>query len=214
LRREAQELGVIHISVDVLNEIQHLVPANLSDNILTMDLSRANDLWRRFHIGKSEVDMDYQAVLELDGMELSPERETITHHIDEKEVKDGWEYVRDNEGQFVVDTSGNRIRVDKYKTLRADVTQVHRRKWAAVSGYMRLIDVKTNGLKSSKNLQVEAVFDDYSISYRGDRRALSSNNLARLRNRPSAFPRNEELLINATDILKDDFIDALYDLRI
>ena len=215
LRREAKELGIVNILVDVVNEIPTLIPTHTEEELLLLDLSRANSLWRKFHLSKSsEIEMDYIAQLELNHIDLGPEKETISYHTDKTKVKDGWEYVKDNQGREIIDSSGNKVKVDKFKTLRAEVKEVYRNKWATVGGSMKLIETETEGMISHKNLQVEALFEDYATSFRGDKRAVCKKDHPRLRNYSEPFPDDVELIDEATDLLKVDFLKALRKLTI
>jgi len=215
LRREAQELGIVNILIDVVNEIPTLIPTHTEDQLLSLDLSRANGKWRRFHLHTApDFDMDYVALLELNHIDLSPERETVSRHTDERQVKDGWTYAKDNSGRAIIDSSGNKVKIDKFKNLRAEVTEVYRKKWATVAGRMKLIDANTESVISHKHLEVEAIFEDYATSYRGDKKALCKHDHPRLRSYSEPFPSDLVLINDATDLLKGDFITALHDLRI
>ena len=119
--------------------------------------------------------------------------------------------IRDRE---IIDSSGYKVKVDKFKTLRAEVKEVYRNKWATVGGSMKLIETETQGMISHKNLQVEALFEDYATSFRGDKRAVCKKDHPRLRNYSEPFPDDVELIDEATDLLKVDFFKALRKLTI
>ena len=215
LRREAKELGIINILVDVVNEIPSLLPAYTSEELLLIDLSRTNNLWRKFHLSEaSDIEMDYVALLELNHIDLGPEKETISYHTDKTKIKDGWEYAKDNKGRAIIDSSGNKVKIDKFRILTAEVKEVYRKKWAEVGGSIKLLEKETEDMVSHKHLRAEAIFEDYATSYRGDKRAVCRKDHPRLRNYSEPFPEDLELINDATNYLKEDFIQALNNLRI
>jgi hypothetical protein len=58
-------------------------------------------------------------------------------------------------------------------------------------------------------LTAEARFENYASTYRGDRRALSSNTRRYLGTRPGGFPSNKALILNAADVLKPQLQERL-----
>lgn len=215
LMLEAEELGRVYIQVVVENQSLGYVPRDLQDNLLSMNLARADNLWRKHFLGTAEnITPDYQAVLELSDIDVGRERETIREHTDEKRVKDGWKYQKDKNGNVLRDTSGNKIKVDKFRKVRAYVTEIHREKRTRVQGQLKLIDLKTETLRSTRPLSVEAIFHDWASSYEGDRRALCDKNRNRLKAYPAPFPEDDEMIIDASGKLKEAFIDELYQVHI
>lgn len=215
LMLEAEELGKVYIQVLVANKSLGYVPENLERNLLSMNLSRADNRWRKHYLGEAEnIKPDYRAVLELSDIQVSPERESIREHTDEKRVKDGWKWKKGPDGKALRDTSGNRIKEDKFTRVRAYVTEIHREKRTKVDGQLKLVDLKTESLRSSRPLAVEAFFQDWASSFRGDRRALSSKNSSRIKSHPRPFPDDFEMIMDASGLLKEAFIDELYQIHI
>lgn len=215
LIREARELGITNILVNVVNEIPTLIPTHTEEELHLLDLNRANNTWRRFHLRETPgYVMDYVALLELNHLDVGPEKERISRHTEEARIKDGWEFVKDNRGREIIDSSGNKVKVDKFKTVRAEVKEVYRKKWALVAGKMKLINTNTDDLVSLKHLEVEAVFEDVTTSFKGDKRAINKKDYARLKRHPEPFPADLAMIEDATYLLKDDFVSALCDLRI
>ncbi len=55
---------------------------------------------------------------------------------------------------------------------------------------------------NTDRIAVEAVFENYAATFRGDDRALSQQSRQRIGNRPLPFPENEDLLFTAAEQLK------------
>jgi len=215
LMLEAKELGKVYIQVVVENKSLGYVPEDLERNLLSMNLSKADSRWRKHYLGKTEnIEPDYQAVLELSEIQISPERESIREHTDEKRVKDGWTYKKGPKGKVLKDSSGNKIKVDKFKKVRAYVTEIHRQKSTQVNGQLKLIDLTNSALRSSRPLVVEAYFEDWASTFTGDRRAVCDKDHNRLKNIPISFPHDFDMILDASGKLKEAFIDELYEIHI
>ncbi len=215
LLHESHELGTAHIMIEVKNVGGAYVPARLQTELEAIDPSRLNSKWRRYYSARPEsATYDYRSVLELTDIDLGPEREIITHHTDTKEVKDGFRYLRDKKGNIKTDSTGKKLKEDKFKTVYADVTEVHREKAAMVRGLMKVYHYNTAATISTRPLSVEALFSDYASTYRGDRRALCDTDHSRLKTYPLPFPHDEDMIADATYKLKDSFVAELSQIRI
>jgi len=78
--------------------------------------------------------------------------------IQEKQIKDGWQYLVDNNGNEVKDSLGNTIKVDRFKTIRSKVRKYSQFKSVQVVGQINYFDLATNqftiGIQTNKlNLQ-------------------------------------------------------------
>ena len=212
---EALALGKTHILLDIDNASATLMPITFDEMMRSINVYSLNSRWKEFHInGSDEFTMDYVARLVIDAVDVSPEREIIEHHVDEKEVKDGWEYVLDENGNVMKDTSGNDIKVDRFKTIRARVTEVTRDKRAFVAGYLIFEDINTGAVLEKEAISVEAVFNDFSSWFRGNREALCDKSRRSLRKNPLPFPDDFSMILDASEKLKWSFKDILNDLNV
>lgn len=215
LMQEAIERGIVHIKVNFENRTNAYLPYGLEQDMARMNVSRNNSTWRRYYISESDgLTFDYNATLELSTIDIGPERETIRNHTDEKRIKDGWKYKKGRDGKPVKDTLGKKIKVDKYITVFADVEEIHRQKAAYVKGYMKYYDITSREVKASYPLAVEATFNDYASSYRGDRRAVCDKDHNRLKPYPRSFPGDLEMIADATDKLKIEFMEAMREVNL
>lgn len=210
---EAESLGITRVLVETKINTDGYVSRPLSEEIRSIDLAFTNSKWRKFYAAPpADKNIDINASLEIRHIEVSPERETISHHTDSKRVEDGFRYERNKKGEFKKDTTGKRIRVKKYKTVHAEVTEILREKSTFVEGMVKLKDA--NGqLINSHPLTVEIHFNDRSSNYLGDKRALCTHDVSRKRT-PLVFPHDAHMIADASAKLKYDFIESLHDIRI
>ena len=146
--------------------------------------------------------MDYTMDVAFREINISPERVKEREVYKEKQVKDGTEFLRDEDGEYVIDKEGKKIEVDKLITVHCDYYEFAQSKAVNVVGQVRYKSNTTNQLISSFPLVSEFVFEHSYATYDGDKRALTEDlyNLTRLRAIP--FPSNEQMVYDAGEDLK------------
>ncbi|WP_020569873.1 hypothetical protein [Neolewinella persica] len=203
LMREAEELGRLYITVEMMNATGGYLPAGFEQELLRINASEMQDRWRIFEAAKKPGrQYDYVARIIMRNIDVSPERSSERQYIDEKEIIDGTEYILDERGNVAKDSLGNDRTKPKKVIIRADVFEVFQNKTAVVSGSFELYDINQRRVVDQGDLTAEAVFENYASTFQGDRRALSSQTRLRIGNRPQQFPSNEELILDAAEVLK------------
>jgi hypothetical protein len=203
LLRESDELGKLYITVEMMNSTGGYLPAGFEQELLRINASEMQDRWRIFEATKKAGrQYDYVARIIVRNIEVSPERSSERQFIDEKEITDGTEYILDEQGNVAKDSLGNDRTRPKQVIIRADVIEVFQRKVAVVSGSFELYDIKQRRVVDQGDLTAEAAFENYASTFQGDRRALSSQSRRRIGNQPQQFPSNEQLILDAAEVLK------------
>jgi len=203
LQQEAENLGIIYITVETRNETGGYLPPGFEDRLLRIDASAMDDRWRVFDARKQTGrDYDYIARITLRDIQVSPERSQERQYIDEKEITDGEEYVLDGNGNVAKDSLGNDITRPREIIIRADVFEVLQTKSATVTGSFELYDLRQSRVVDQGDLSADALFENFASTFEGDRRALSSQSRRNIGNRPADFPTNEQLILDAADVLK------------
>lgn len=210
LMDEAYAFGVIHINV-ILDKYANLyAPIELAHELNTFNVYQLNSKWKKFYYKNENRDsFDFTAVLEVTEIDVSPERETIAHHQDSKRVKDGWKYAKTKNGKIKKDSLGNKIKIDVFKNVKANVTEITREKAGFVSGRFKFIDNTNGQILKDVPLASESIFNDYALQFNGDKRALCDHDLNRLKPNPLPFPFDTDLIISSTKILKERFKDEV-----
>lgn len=202
LMNEARDLGVSRILFRMENVSNSVIPRDFEREILRTDVQDLNELWREYYTRDAGEDFDYEIVMKLQDIDVSPEGERIREFREEKEIEDGEEALRDENGNIQRDTSGNVIKVPVKKWINADVIETYQTKSAIVGGTLLFYNKKKRELMDTKPLSVEAIFEHATARFQGDRRALSSGVRNNLNNRPVPFPPDANLLLDAADLLK------------
>ncbi|MEM9885792.1 MAG: hypothetical protein AAF849_07865 [Bacteroidota bacterium] len=203
LMNEARGLGVSHILFKMENDAYALLSRDFERAILRMDVQDLNELWREFHTRpKSGLNYDYEIVMKLDNIDVSPESVKERSFQEEAEIEEGEQSLRDEDGNVVKDSTGNIVKVPVVKVVTANVIEVYQSKAAIVGGTLFFYNKAKQELLDTQPINAEALFENYASTYQGDRRALSRETKDRIGNRPLPFPSDEALLLDAADVLK------------
>ncbi|XRE44867.1 hypothetical protein ACIVBQ_003071 [Tenacibaculum discolor] len=203
LIEEAHAKGIDYVHVSVRNRTEQIIPRRLERDLLAIDTYGLNDLWTQYH-AKKDRNIRYDFDLELDFRDIiiSPEQVHEKEVIKERRIKDGFKYLRDNSGNYVKDSLGNKIKVDKFKRIRCTFYQFTQFKSSKVTGVVKYIDNRTNQLLQRFPIQSEFVFEHIYADYDGDRRALDKSFIDLLDETSVEFPSNEQMVYDTGTDLK------------
>ncbi len=202
LKLKAEYLAKTRILVVLDNQAPVMIPREFEQEILDISIRDLNSKFKEFHM-QDRDNIDIYATLTITEMEVSPEREIVNHFHEKKRVKDGWEYLLDKRGNVRRDSLGNKMKVDKFIMAKAHVHEITREKRAYVRGKIRYVDARTNDLIGKMPVKVETVFEDFAISFDGDRRALSDRCINNLKRFPDPFPSDFDMALLAADEVKE-----------
>ncbi|AZJ31583.1 hypothetical protein ABMY20_09535 [Tenacibaculum sp. SSH1-16] len=203
LIEEAHAKGIDYVHVSVRNRTDQIIPKRLERDLLAIDTYGLNDLWTQYH-AKKDRNIRYDFDLELDFTDIliSPEQVHEKEVIKERRIKDGFKYLRDNNGNYVKDSLGNKIKVDKFKRIRCNFYKFTQFKSSKVTGVVKYIDNRTNQLLHRFPIQSEFIFEHIYADYDGDRRALDKSFIDLLDETSVAFPSNEQMVYDTGTDLK------------
>lgn len=169
LKDKALGLGLTHIYVDIVNDLRDFHSNSIENELLTLNVSKLDNLWYEFSIG-SEVkqNADYVAVIELNDIDFSPERERANSYTEYNEIllrKDKVKEKRDSVDVWV--------EKEVYERVRVDITEIFREKKSELHGNLRVMDTRTK--ESIKTVPINVFFDfaGYGCKFIGDERALT-----------------------------------------
>ncbi len=210
LKEKALFLGTTRILVRTENRSLVAMPINLEEAMLALNVKSLNDQWTEyFTIEPSFAEIDMVAEMEITDLHISPEREFVKEYRDRKEIQDGWKYVFDKNGNVMKDTLGNDIKKPKMVWIHADVLEINRTKSANVGGLIKFYDAGTTELVNSNSFNVTSDFNDYTCTFKGDKRALSTHTRGRLNNYPKPFPTDESIALKAANKLKSIMLNEI-----
>jgi hypothetical protein len=204
LLEEAHYKGINFISVELLNETNQIIPRRLEDDLLAFSTNDLNTFWTIYHSQNDDnTSYDYKLQLLFKQIDVSPERIHEKKIFLEKEVKDGFEYVLDANGNVATDSLGRGIKVDKYIVVSSDVYEVHQEKASHIYADVLLVDLISNQTIETIPLESEFIFIHDFAEMDGDRRALNNHYLDLIKRRELPFPSNEQMIFDTGEDLKN-----------
>lgn len=215
LMKQAEFLGTEQWLIGMKNNSDVMLPGEFKRRLMKIDVGDLNSRWVQFNLyANDEIILDYEVVISIDEIDVSPNRETERQFDESREIEDGFEYVLDENGNVMKDTAGNDIKVPRTKFIKATVLEIFQSKAAYISGSWDLIDARTGNLIKTEPLTVETGFENYaSTLVGGDDRALKKETRKRLGNKPVPFPSDEQLLLEAAEVLKGKIKDRIRSFR-
>lgn len=200
---EALRKGIDYVSVEVVNNSQQIIPARLSEDLLNFNTYGLDEQWIKYHTNHLiNTQYDYNMQILLENISISPEQLSEKQIIKEKQVKDGFKYAEDKNGNVVMDSLGNKIKIDKFKTVKCDFQQFMQTKSALVAGQVLFFDLRTKQQIDGYPISSEFIFEHSYGTVDGDKRALDDNLLPLLGLGIIPFPTNEQMVYDAGEDLK------------
>ncbi|WP_108423205.1 hypothetical protein [Flagellimonas amoyensis] len=200
---EAYNKGLEFVRVEIGNMTEQIIPERLERDLLDFNAFGIDNFWLQYHTNPlANVKYDYAMNLDFMEINVSPERVNETQIIKEKQIKDGWEYLLDRNGNVVKDSLGNSIKVDKMRTVTCKFFQFTQTKSAQIGAKVRFTDLKNGQEINAYPLSSQFVFEHVFANYQGDKRALEDDLLIFLNAREVPFPSNEQMVYDAGEDLK------------
>ncbi len=203
LLQEAHFKGIDYVVVSIINDTQQIIPERLEDDLLNFDTYGLNKFWTVYHGNQNnDIDYDYAMQLQLKQINISPEQVHEKEFLREKEIKDGWEYQLDSNGNVEKDSLGNDIKVDKFVNIRARYLESHQIKSTQILADVVYTDLITNQDLDRFTIDSGFVFEYVFATFRGDKRALTDEDRKIINNRMMPFPSNEQMVYDTGEDLK------------
>lgn len=200
---EAHEKGIDYVEVQMLNNSNQIIPVRLSEELLNFNTLGLDDLWTKYHNNPlPNIKYDYGMRVSFDQIDISPEQMSEKEIIKEKQIKDGYKYAIDTNGNVAKDSLGNKIKIDKFKTVRCRFNQFTQFKSVRVAGNVIYMDLKTKQQLNSYPLASEFIFEHIYGNSSGDKRALNNDLITILDHARLPFPSNEQMVYDAGEDLK------------
>ncbi|WP_282111755.1 hypothetical protein [Maribacter stanieri] len=211
---KAYKKGLDFVIVEMTNNTDQIIPKRLEDELLNLNTYGLNSDWTEYHTNRIQNQLyDYQMEVSFQDINISPEQIREKQISKEKQIKDGYTFVEDRNGNVVSDSLGNSIKVDKFKTVRCDFYQFTQFKSAQVTGVVSFIDIKKQQKINQYPLSSQFVFEHIYANYDGDKRALDNDLVSLLQLARVPFPSNEQMVYDAGEDLKNNLKNILNNQR-
>ncbi len=203
LLEESHNRGSDFVLVELKNQTPFVIPGRLEDELLNFNTYGLDDFWTEYHAErKRDYEYDFAVQLGFREILISPERLLEREIPLEAEVSDGYTYKKDRKGELVLDSLGNKIKVENFVKVKGVLYKTVQTKSLALQGKVDYLDLRNGRLMNSYPLTTEFVFENVFASYEGDKRLLTKEDKLLLQNRFVPFPSNEQMLLDASDDIK------------
>ncbi|MGB5317667.1 hypothetical protein [Eudoraea sp.] len=200
---EALSKGQDYVKVQVVNETEQIVPSRLEEELLNFNTYGLDDQWTQYHTNPiSDITYDYEMQVAFRAINISPEQVQEKQVIKEKQIKDGYEVLLDDNGRAIKDSLGNEIKIDRFRTVSCNYYEFTQLKTAQVSGNVSYVDLRRQQQVNTYPLSSEFIFEHVYAHYNGDKRALDANLVPLVNQVAVPFPTNEQMVYDAGEDLK------------
>ena len=205
LIEECKIKGISHVLVVAANNSHIKFPDEFYNELLALDVSKLNSQWISYRIseGQNPNEFDYNVVIDIRKVIISPESNNTKEITRTKKVRDGFEYVLDERGNVMKDTLGNDIKVPKYKEINCKLTTREQFKEATVEGAVQFISLTDNRTLKEEAITHNTKFSHISGKAFGDMAALSPEDVKIVENDAASFPTDFELIHKCVPALKE-----------
>ena len=175
------------------------IPGSLLDELLFRNFE--DEKWIQYHFNNEIQFPDREIRLVIDQLEIGPERIQERYFVDTKEIEDGFEYVLDQNGNVLKDSLGNDVKETVYRQIKAKVIETHQLKTGLVSGQIQHKNLVTGRIDRIP-FDSDILFEHFSATFKGDRRALAEDSKRFLGQVPLPFPEDQQMVFDLVNALK------------
>ena len=203
LMSDAHYNGTDFVFIHLDNHTDYIIPRKLESDLLQIDTYKMNKPWTVYHNAQLEnTDYDYELIVAVRDIQISPEQIYEKEIIKTKKIKDGFTYELDENGNVKKDAAGNDIKSDKYITVRSRIQEFTQSKSTKI-----VAEAEYRSYQNKQVIRSIPIFGEYNFSHHycthnGDRRALDDHYRGLIGKALVPFPSNEQMVYNTGENLK------------
>jgi hypothetical protein len=208
---EARYLGMSRALVSVINRSIINLPDEFANGLVAANASELSSEWVEYYTRKPDKDIhfDYYIDIILQAINVSPDLVKDNDLIEKKTIENGFEYVLDSKGNVMKDTSGNDIKVKKYKEIQCTVIESHQLKDCNITGEIEFHSANPQSLLKKQPIAAGTHFEYVSARAIGDINALSPEKKKLVDIEPVPFPDDIRMILDCTEALKKSIYEVL-----
>jgi hypothetical protein len=209
--QEARYMGMSRVFVSLQNTSLIKFPKEFEEELLTIDIQALNSEWVEYHTLNLDPNTQYDYFINVNvrNVAVSPDNTSQRDSVIKRDVQDGFTYQLDRNGNVMRDTSGNDIKVKKYKTLQCALVSTLQTKSCRIDGDIEIIQVNPNKVLKKDPMGAQSTFENVSARALGDTGALNASQLERTRTQIVPFPSDVEMVIRCSEGLKNAIRGAI-----
>jgi len=202
--QESRYLGMSKVFVSLQNTTPVKFPKEFEEDLLAVDIQALNSEWVEFHTLNLDQNAKYDYFINVNvkNIGVGPDQTAVRDSVVRKEVEDGFTYQLDSKGNVMRDTSGNDIKVKKYKTLQCALISTLQTKTCIIEGDIEIIQMNPNKLLKKDPMGANTTFEHVSARAVGDVGALNTQQVERTKAQIVPFPSDVEMVMRCSEALK------------
>ena len=212
---DAKYLGMSRVFVTIQNNSRLKFPQEFEDDLLALDLPSLNTDWVEYHTQNLDpnTQYDYYVNINIRNISVSPDQSIQSDTVVKRDVEDGFSYKLDQKGNVMRDSSGNDIKIKKYKTLQCALIETAQEKVCQITGDVEVLQVNPNKILKKDPLGAQSNFEHVSARALGDTQALTATQLERTKSQAVPFPTDIDMVIRCSEPLKQAIRTAVMNNR-
>ncbi len=214
LMAECLDKGTTYVLIVPVNKTIYRLPDDYLYNLVNFPLDKLNSQWIIYHnqdVRNGNYDMFIYVVLK--GANISADKEIQREYTETKKVQTGYFIKRDANGNVVVDSNGNPVKVPKYSTITCKVREFRQLKVANIVGEIEYYDAHSKQVVNVLPIAAEHRFENIYGMANGNLKACSDRTNEIINNRPLPYPNNLDMILAAGETLKNVIWQAIYEHR-
>lgn len=207
LVRQAHYLGTNRVAVAFDNLSNDYIPASAYRRLSSLDLAALSTDWTEYTYYDPQYAPDIKVVIEFDRIQVSPGTIERDRWTEERVVERSREKVQHISRRDSLSNVSVRL---TYDTLSARVRSVRYIREAEILARMVYIDYASRSVLNEVPVTALARYDERTINFRGDRRALSKGTRAGISNDPTIrLPEADDMIALVGDLMKVELSEAI-----
>jgi hypothetical protein len=212
---DARMKGISRVIVEVANQTPLILPPQVEEDLISFDTRGLDNEWVEYHFKHVDQDAvyDYEVLVKLLSIMVSPDEVKDTDEIFTKKVADGFEYVLDSKGNVMKDSAGNDIKLQRFKEITCTLIETQQFKSVEIKGEVEIFSMNPDRLIQKEPFGATNQFLHASARAVGDVGALTDEALAKTKNQKIPFPTDVEMVMTCTETIKPAIQNAIYNNR-
>jgi hypothetical protein len=209
---DARLKGISRVIVNVNNHSPLQLPPQVEEDLISFDTRGLNNDWVEYHFKHvdEEASYDYAILVKIMSIMVSPDQVKDVDEIFNKKIADGFEYVLDANGNVMRDTSGNDIKLQKFKEITCTLVESDQFKSVEIRGEVEILSMQPEMLMQKEPFGANNQFEHSSARAIGDVGALTEEALTMTQQEKIPFPSDVEMVMMCTETVKPAIRNAIY----
>jgi hypothetical protein len=209
---EAHMKGISRVIVEVVNQTPLKLPDQVEEDLISFDTRGLDNEWVEYHFKHVDADIeyDYEVLVKLLSIAVSPDNVKDTDEIFKKKVSDGFDYVLDAKGNVMKDTAGNDIKLERFKEITCTLIETEQFKSVEIKGEVEIYSINPERLIQKEPFGATNQFQHASARAIGDLEALTPEALEKTKQEKIPFPTDVDMVMTCTETIKPAIRNAIY----